>query len=207
MRILSSGDISRAPPAIASAKAAASKGCRSSICLADADRMNGKFEALGDRDENAAARRSVELGHDDAGDPGDLGEGLGLRNGILAGRRIEHQQNGMRGGRILLLQHADDLVEFGHQVRLVLKPAGRVDEENVGCPPGGRFGQASKASPAASAPGAPRNHLARRCARPTPSTARSPRRGTCRRRRASPSIPRARRSRRACRWSSSCRSR
>ena len=133
-------------------KASASKGCRSSIRFANADRMNGQLEPLGDGDQDAAARRAVELGHDEAGDAGDLGEDFGLRHGILPGRRIEHQQHRMGRLLVLLLEDPDDLVKLGHEVRLVLQPPGRVDEENVGCRPPRPRSKASKARPAASAP-------------------------------------------------------
>jgi hypothetical protein len=53
--------------------------------------MNRQFETPGNGHENTAPRRAVQLGHHETGDPGDPGECLGLRNGILAGRRIKHQ--------------------------------------------------------------------------------------------------------------------
>ena len=57
---------------------------------------------------------------------------LHLREGILAGRGIEHQKGRMGGIGIELLQHPDDLLELGHQVGLVLQPARGVDDEHVG---------------------------------------------------------------------------
>src|ERR1035441_5106120 len=48
---------------------------------------------IGNGDENAATRGAVELGHDQAGDAGDLAENLDLVERILADGGIEHQQN------------------------------------------------------------------------------------------------------------------
>src|SRR5215471_15084089 len=61
--------------------------------LADADGIDGQFEALGDRDQDAAARRAVELGHDEARHSGDLPENLDLVERVLAGRGIEHEND------------------------------------------------------------------------------------------------------------------
>src|SRR5438552_12479182 len=47
--------------------------------LADADEMDRQFEFLREGNQDAAARGAVELGHDEAGDAGDLAEHLDLR--------------------------------------------------------------------------------------------------------------------------------
>src|SRR5580765_6541719 len=52
--------------------------------LANADEMDRQFEFLGNGNQDAAARGAVELGHDEAGDAGDLAEHLDLRQRVLA---------------------------------------------------------------------------------------------------------------------------
>src|SRR5690349_13225551 len=47
--------------------------------LADPDRVDWKAELFGCRDEDPAARRSVELGHDEAGHTGALAKHFDLR--------------------------------------------------------------------------------------------------------------------------------
>src|SRR4051794_39549603 len=47
--------------------------------LADADEMDRQFEFLGERNQDAAARGAVELGHDQSSNAGDLAEYLDLR--------------------------------------------------------------------------------------------------------------------------------
>src|SRR6185437_3457023 len=46
--------------------------CQVVDTLADADEVHRQFEAVGDGDEDAAARGAVELGHDEPGDAGGL---------------------------------------------------------------------------------------------------------------------------------------
>src|SRR5579883_418405 len=100
--------------------------------LADADEMDRQVEFLGYGDENSAARSPVELGHDEARHSGAAAENLDLRQRILSDRRVEHEENGVRGRRIELLHYAHDLFEFGHQLGSVLQPPGRVHDQNVG---------------------------------------------------------------------------
>ena len=73
---------------------------------ADADEMHRQAELGGNGDENAATRGAVELGHDKAGDAGDLAENLDLVERILADGGIEHQQNRVRRRRLDLAHHA-----------------------------------------------------------------------------------------------------
>ena len=61
-----------------------------------------------------------------------LGEGLGLADAVLAGGGVEHQQHFVRGVGNELADHAVDLGQLLHQVRLVVQPAGRVDDADVG---------------------------------------------------------------------------
>ncbi len=99
--------------------------------LADANRIDRQTEALGDGDQNAAARCAVELGDHKIGDAGDLLECLHLIDGILSGRGVEHEQHCVRRVLVVLLQDAHDLGQLGHEVALVLQTPGRVDEQHV----------------------------------------------------------------------------
>ena len=84
---------------MARAKSPASKGFEIGRGFADADIMDRQLEFFGDGDENAAARGAVELGHHEAGDARDLAENLDLAHRVLADRRIEHEQHGVRRAR------------------------------------------------------------------------------------------------------------
>src|SRR5262245_61083526 len=99
--------------------------------FADADGVDGNLKALSDGDQDAAPRRAVELGDDEAGDARDLLEDLDLRERILARGGIEHEDDAVRRGVVDLLQDANDLGELGHEVRLVLQASRSVDQEHV----------------------------------------------------------------------------
>ena len=91
----------------------------------------------------------------------------------------------MRGGGVELFQHADDLGELGHQIGLVVQPAGGVDQQ--------QSRHLSVLARLAARRRRGRRHPrplrrerpARRCARPRSPAARRRRPGRCRRRRAS----------------------
>ena len=85
----------------------------------------------GDGDENTAAGRAVELGHDEAVDARHIAEDVDLIHGVLTRRRVERLEHRMGCVGLALLEDADDLFELGHQFGLVLKTARRVDDENV----------------------------------------------------------------------------
>ena len=87
---------------------------------------------LGERHEDAAFGGAVELGHDDAGDTNHVAEDLGLGVRVLTDRRVEHQQYRMRCRGIDLFQDAHDLLQFAHQIGLVVQPPGGVDQQHVG---------------------------------------------------------------------------
>ena len=76
------------------------------------------------------------------GDSEPLVELLGLRHGVLADGAVEHQQHLVRCGGIEPREHALDLLELIHQVRLGVQPPGRVGDQDidVGAPalPAGR---------------------------------------------------------------------
>src|ERR1019366_1784211 len=93
--------------------------------------MYWKLKFLRDRDENAAARGSVELGHDKTGDPGDAAKNLDLVNRVLADGRIEDEKNGMRRAGIRLFYHPYDFFEFCHELCPVLQAPCGVHQHNV----------------------------------------------------------------------------
>ena len=146
------------------------------------------FAAIADQD--AAARGAVELGHDEPGHPRLVAKTSTWFSAFwpVVASSVNSTACGAR--RIVLADHADDLRELGHQLRLVLQPPGGVDEQHVGAgfaaPPPARRRRAPPRRSRARA-----RSPARRRARPRSSAARSRRRETCRRPRASRSCLRA----------------
>ena len=63
--------------------------------------------------------------------PAIVAEHFDLGEGILAGGRVEDEQNVVRRFRVQPAEHAADLGELVHQVRLVLEAAGGVDDQRV----------------------------------------------------------------------------
>ena len=82
--------------------------------LADADGADGQPEALGNGRKNAASRRAVKLGDDEARHARDFLEGLDLRQRVLPRRSVEHEYHAVRRAFFELLQDADDLGELRH---------------------------------------------------------------------------------------------
>src|SRR5207244_12853160 len=99
--------------------------------LSHADEVEWEAIFGGDGDQDAAARGTVELGHDEPGDAGNIAKNLDLRQRVLADRSIKHQQNGMRRAGVDFFHHAHDLLKLIQQHRLVLQAARRVDEQHV----------------------------------------------------------------------------
>src|SRR5205823_2486226 len=64
--------------------------------FADSDVADREIELAGDRDYNAALGRAVELGEDDAGDTGGLGELARLLEAVLTRGGVEHEQHLVR---------------------------------------------------------------------------------------------------------------
>src|SRR3954451_12098943 len=60
--------------------------------LADADQLHGDAELARDGERDAALRRAVELGQDDAVDRHGLGEELRLAQAVLTGRGVDGEQ-------------------------------------------------------------------------------------------------------------------
>jgi hypothetical protein len=100
--------------------------------LADADGVDRQAELLRRRDQHAAFRRAVQLGHHQPGDAGVAAEHLDLVERILAGGGIEHQHHVVRRGGVEPPQHAADLGELVHQPGLVLQAPGSIDDQHVG---------------------------------------------------------------------------
>src|SRR5689334_13424461 len=82
--------------------------------FADADGINRQFEALGNRNKDAAPRGAVELGHDEARHAGDLLEDLHLVERVLPSGGVEHENDAVRRSLVEFLQHAHCLGELGH---------------------------------------------------------------------------------------------
>ena len=93
--------------------------------------LTGSSQLARDRQRDAPARGSVELGQHDAGDAGRVGEQLRLAQPVLAGRRVDRQQRLVRGALQLAADHAADLGELGHQIVLGVQASGRVDDHHV----------------------------------------------------------------------------
>jgi hypothetical protein len=79
------------------------------------------------RDQHAAARGPVQLGHHQPRHSGHLLEHLDLVQCVLAGGGVEHQHDIVRRRRVQASEHAPYLGELVHQPLLVLEPAGRID--------------------------------------------------------------------------------
>ena len=93
---------------------------------------DGELELGGDGEDNAAFGGSVELGEDDAGDAGSLGEEARLLQAILAGGCV-HDEKGLVGGAgHELLGGAAHLVELLHQIGLGVEATGGVDDQDLG---------------------------------------------------------------------------
>ena len=108
------------------------EGLQSLDRFAHADGMDGQGEFFSDGDENAAARGAVQLGHDDAGHPGDVAKRLRLENSVLPGGGIENEQHRMRCAGVAFLNDAHDFCQFLPGIGLVLPPSGGVDGQQVG---------------------------------------------------------------------------
>ena len=104
----------------------------SSSLFADADEADRQAEFAGDGDDDAALGGAVELGEDDAGDAGGLGEQTRLLQAVLAGGGVDDKQGLVRGAGDEARGGAAHLVELFHEVSFGVEAAGGVDEEDVG---------------------------------------------------------------------------
>ena len=86
---------------------------------------------VGQRGNGTALGRAVQLGHDQARQLHRLVERLHLREHVLAGVAVEHQQHLVRRIVHRLADHAADLLQLVHQVALRRQAAGRVHHHHV----------------------------------------------------------------------------
>ena len=99
--------------------------------FAHADVFHRQSHLLTDCDDHAPLGRAVELRQDDARTLDGIGKVLGLADSVLAGRRVEHQQDFVRRFGDHFSQDAVNLGQLLHQVLLRLEPAGRIDDGRV----------------------------------------------------------------------------
>src|SRR3982751_1052329 len=99
--------------------------------LTHTDGVDRKAEFLGCGDQHASARGPVELVHDEASHARALAEHFDLRKAVLAGCRVQDQEDIVRGLGIESTEYAADLRQLLHQMRFVLEAAGGVDDEHV----------------------------------------------------------------------------
>ena len=78
-----------------------------------------------DRERGAAAGVAVELRHHDAVELGGLGERLGDADRVLAGHRVDDEED------VVGLRPLADLRQLGHQLLVDVEAAGGVDDEDV----------------------------------------------------------------------------
>ena len=104
---------------------------KSSALLADADEADGNFQPLRDGEHHAALGRAVEFGDDQPGDSQPLVEFLGLRHRILADGAVEHQQHLVRRAGIQTREHALDLFELVHQMRLGVQTPRGIGDQHI----------------------------------------------------------------------------
>ena len=101
------------------------------LALADADKPDGQAELGGDGDGRASLGRPVDLGQEDPRQAGEFKELAGLDEGVLADRRVEDEQGFQAGLGQLADDDPLDLLELGHEVRVRVDAARRVDEEDL----------------------------------------------------------------------------
>src|ERR1041384_901248 len=102
--------------------------------FADADQLDRQAELVGDRDRDSAFRGAVQLRQRDARDLNRLAEEPRLLKAVLAGRRVDHEQRLVWRALELLADHATNLRQLLHQVRLRVEAAGGVDHHDVPAP-------------------------------------------------------------------------
>ena len=84
-----------------------------------------------DSDGDAPFGGAIEFGEDDAGDRGELMEGLRLVEGVLSDGGIEDEERFMRRVGDLFLADAAHFGKLVHQIGFSLQAAGCIDEDDV----------------------------------------------------------------------------
>ena len=87
---------------------------------------------MGQRDQCTAARGAVELGDDQASELHRIIEGLDLRQHVLAGVAVEHQQHLVGCAIHGFADHPPDLLQLFHQMGLGGQTAGGIDHHDAG---------------------------------------------------------------------------
>lgn len=77
--------------------------------FAETNELHRESELFRDGDDDAPFGAAIEFGEDDAGAAGGMRKPFGLTDGILAGGRVEHQEDFMRSVGNLF---RDDPFEF-----------------------------------------------------------------------------------------------
>src|SRR6185436_12774326 len=99
--------------------------------LSHADELHGNAELMGDRDGDAALRRSVQLRQRDAGHARGLREEPCLLEPVLPRRRVDDEQRLVRSALEPAGDHASYLGELVHEIPLRVQAAGGVDDDDV----------------------------------------------------------------------------
>ena len=93
--------------------------------LARADELDRHAGHGLDRQGGAAAGVAVELGHDHAVEFQGLVERLGAADGVLAGHRVDHQED------LVGTDAAVDLGQLAHQLFVDVQAAGRIEDHHL----------------------------------------------------------------------------
>ena len=102
--------------------------------LAHADEADGNAQPLCDGEHHAALGGAVELGDHEPRDAEPLVELRRLRHRVLADGAVQDQQHLVRCAGIQAREHALDLLELVHQMRLGMQPPGRIGDQHVDVP-------------------------------------------------------------------------
>src|SRR5271165_3113671 len=99
--------------------------------FAGADKTDRQFQFAGNGHDDAALGGAVELGEDDSGDADGASEFAGLRQAVLPGGGVQHQQHLVRSAGNYLRGSAFHFFQFGHQVGFGMQAAGGVHDDDV----------------------------------------------------------------------------
>ena len=97
----------------------------------DTDPTNRELQAVGNGEDHAALRCSIQFGEYDARDPGGGAKSLGLLDAVGACGRIKHQQHFVWCPRHLSCCDVADLLKLFHQICPGMEASGGIDEDLV----------------------------------------------------------------------------